>query len=97
MLAQLTSQTQVVVSIGGLIAILGGIVTFLGTLIGLVWKASNELSGIRKGMEDLAGAVRNCWTNHDQERYCYKLEKANRKIGLVVPNPVADSQHGAED
>ena len=97
LLAQLSTNTQVVISVGGLVAILGGIVTFMGTLIALVWRAANKLGGIEQGIDRMATAIRDCWTKHDQERWAYKLEKANRKNGLVVPSPVSDSQHGTEE
>lgn len=87
LLAQITPDTQFALSLSAACFGVAAIVT-------AVWKVANRMRDVSEKLEQLTMAVQQCWTKHDQEKWAYKLERANRKNGLVVPSPVSESDHG---
>jgi hypothetical protein len=70
---------------------IGGIITAVIALVGLGWRANGIASDIKNEISDLRRELQTStadrWTTRDMERWSVQLERANRDLPLLVPDP----------
>lgn len=72
----ITPNSKVMLNLGATVAIAGSVI--YGT-----WTVSQYMARLESKLDT---AISQQWTKPDHERFAQKLERANRKIDLIVPD-----------
>ena len=85
---EITPRTRFAITISAALLIASALVT-------ATWTVSTTLHGIQRELEQInrqiGQATSERWTAQDQQRWAILLERDNRSLGLIVPDPLSPS------